>query len=94
MNVEKVLTAPRFPESHRKRSARPFYWSGYFGEGRRRSNVTPRFMNERSGLSLLFAVLLDASAGWRGIQISPLVRQQFGALRARSNGKPTIRTAA
>ena len=41
-----------------------------FGEGQRRSKVVPRFMNERSGLSLMFAVLVDASAAWRGVKIT------------------------
>jgi transposase-like protein len=56
--LEEVLTALRFPESHRKRIGTTNLLERLFGEGRRRSKVVPRFMSERSGLSLLFAVLV------------------------------------
>src|SRR5512141_1975157 len=58
-----------------------------FGEGRRRSNVIPRFMNEYSGLSLMFAVFVDAAAGWRGVKILPAVVQQLASLRTPNPGQ-------
>ena len=64
--LEECLTALRFPEPHRKRIRTTNLLERLFGEGQRRSKVIPRFMNERSGLSLMFAVLVHASAGWRG----------------------------
>jgi RNA polymerase sigma factor (TIGR02999 family) len=72
-DLEEVLTALRFPENHRKRIRTTNLLERLFGEGRRRSKVVPRFMSERSGLSLMFAVLVDASAAWHGIKISPTV---------------------
>jgi hypothetical protein len=47
-------------------------------EGRRRTKVIPRFINERSGLGLVFAVLMDASASWHGIKITTAVCQDLG----------------
>ena len=52
-----------------------------FGEGRRRSKIVPRFMSESSGMSLLFAVLVDASASWRGVKITAEVQKQLKVLR-------------
>jgi transposase-like protein len=70
-DLEEVLTALRFPESHRKRIRTTNVLERLFGEGQRRAKVIPRFMNERSGLSLMFAVLVDASASWRGVKSAP-----------------------
>ena len=47
--------------------------------------MIPRFMSEKSGLSLMFAVLVDASASWRGVKVIPAVSQQLEALRKGSN---------
>jgi hypothetical protein len=49
--------------------------------------VIPRFMNERSGLSLMFAVLVDASTGWRGVTMTPAIGQELDALRTSSKGQ-------
>jgi hypothetical protein len=38
-------------------------------------------MSERSGLSLMFAVLVDAAATWRGVKITPVISQELEALR-------------
>jgi hypothetical protein len=51
-------------------------------------------MGERSGLSLMFAVLVDASAGWRGVKITPAVSRELDALRTDSKAKPGVRLAA
>ena len=63
-------------------------------EGQRRSKVIPRFMNERSGLSLMFAVLVDASAGWRGVKITPSISRELDALMTDSKAKPGVGLAA
>ena len=86
-DLEEVLTALRFPEGHRVRIRTTNLLERLFGEGRRRTKVIPRFMNERSGLSLLFAVLVDASAGWRGLRMSPAAAEQLQALRNRAETK-------
>jgi len=93
-DLEECLTALRFPEPHRKRIRTTNLLERLFGEGQRRSKVIPRFMNERSGLSLMFAVLVDASAGWRGVKITPAVRNQLEELRTNSEGKGPALVAA
>jgi putative transposase len=70
-DLEEVLTALRFPESHRKRIRTINLLERLFAEGQRRAKVIPRFLSERSGRSPLFAVLVDASACWRGAKLSP-----------------------
>ena len=51
-------------------------------------------MNERSGLSLMFAVLVDASAGWRGVKITPAISCELDALMTDSKAKPGVRQAS
>ena len=92
--LEECLTALRFPEPHRKRIRTTNLLERLFGEGQRRSKVIPRFMNERSGLSLMFAVLVDASAAWRGVKITPAVSQELEALRTSSRAQVANRLAA
>ena len=52
-DLEEVLTALRFPETHRKRIRTTNLLERLFGEGRRRSKVIPRFLSEKSGLTLM-----------------------------------------
>ena len=75
-NLEEVLTALKFPLVHRARIRTTNLLERLFGEGRRRTiylcgarrqEIIPRFSSEASGLSLVFAVLVDASEGWRGV---------------------------
>jgi len=84
----------RFPEVHRKRIRTTNLLERLFGEGQRRSKVIPRFLGERSGLSLMFAVLVDASAGWRGVKASPAIALELQALRTNSGSQPATRLAA
>ena len=93
-DLEEVLTTLRFPDTHRKRIRTTNLLERLFGEGRRRSKVVPRFMSERSGLSLLFAVLVDASAGWHGVKITPASGRQLEALRPEPSVKASSRLAA
>ncbi len=93
-DLEEVLTALRFPESHRKRIRTTNLLERLFGEGQRRSKVIPRFMSEKSGLSLMFAVLVDASASWRGVKVSPASALELDALRTNSRSQPATRLAA
>lgn len=91
---EECLTALRFPETHRNRIRTTNLLERLFGEGQRRAKVIPRFMNEKSGLSLMFAALVDASAGWRGAKMTPAVSQELEALRTCSRGQIASRLAA
>ncbi len=81
-----VLTALRFPEPRRKRIRTTNLLERLFDEGQRRAKVIPRFMSEKSGLSLMFAMLVDASAGWRGVKITSTVQQRLAELRADTAG--------
>jgi len=80
-DLEECLTALNFPAAHRKRIRTTNLLERLFGEGRRRSKIVPRFMSESSGMSLLFAVLVDASASWRGVKITAEVQKQLKVLR-------------
>jgi len=91
---EEALTVLRFPETHRKRIRTTNVLERLFGEGRRRSKVIPRFMNEKSGLSLMFAVLVDASASWRGVKVTPAASQQLEAVRKDSKSGTSNALAA
>lgn len=52
------------------------------GEARRRTKVISTLPDERAGLSLVHAVLVDVSRRWRGIRISPADLETLNALRA------------
>lgn len=93
-DLEECLTALHFPESHRGRIRTTNLLERLFGEGRRRSKIVPRFMNESSGLSLMFAVLVDASANWRGVKINAAVLNQLEALQSNSQQKQITLKAA
>jgi putative transposase len=92
--LEECVAALRFPETHRKRIRTTKLLEPLFGEGQRRAKVILRFMNEQSGLSLVFAVLVDASAKWRGVKITPAVSPQLEGLRTDSEGKRATQVAA
>lgn len=54
-----------------------------FGETRRRVKVVGRLPGERSCLSLVWAVLDRATAGWRGVRVAPADARLLARLRAR-----------
>jgi len=68
-DLEECLTALKFPYVHRKFIRTTNLLERLFGEGKRRTKVIPRFTSEQSGLSLLYAVLVDASEGWHGLRM-------------------------
>lgn len=88
--LEECLRALRFPETHRKRIRTTNLFERLFGEGRRRSKVIPRFMSERLGLGLMFAVLVDAPAGWRGVNITPAISRKLDSLKIDSTAKRAV----
>jgi putative transposase len=91
---EECLTALRFLETQRKRIRTTNLLERLFGEGQRRCKVIPQFMNEWSGLSLICAVLVDASAAWRGVKIAPAISQEVEVLRTSSKAQETNLIAA
>jgi transposase-like protein len=69
-DLEECLTVLRLPEARRKRARTTDLLERLFGEGRRRSKVIPSFIEESSGMSLVFAVLTDVSSRWHGVRIT------------------------
>ncbi|GAA1750450.1 hypothetical protein GCM10009810_08550 [Nostocoides vanveenii] len=61
----------RFPAEHQKRIRHSNFIERTFGETRRRAKVIGRFPGETSCISLVWAVLDRASAGWRGLAMTP-----------------------
>ncbi len=51
-------------------------------EGRRHSNAMGPMGGEQSGLSLVYAVLVDVAKCWRGIRINADDLEKLDALRA------------
>ena len=61
----------RFPREHWNRVRHSNFIERTFGETRRRVKVIGRLPGEHSCLSLVWAVLDRASAGWRGFAMTP-----------------------
>jgi putative transposase len=61
----------RFPAEHHKRIRHSSFIERTFGETRRRTKVIGRLPGETSCLTLVWAVLDRASAGWRGLAMTP-----------------------
>ncbi len=72
----------RFPREHWKRVRHTNLIERTFGESRRRVKVIGRLPGERSCLSLLWAVLDRASAGWRGVDMNPANVRRLQRLRS------------
>jgi putative transposase len=60
----------RFPAEHHKRTRHSNFIERTFGETRRRTKVIGRLPGETSCLTLVWAVLDRASAGWRGLTMT------------------------
>jgi transposase-like protein len=61
----------RFPVEHHGRVRHSNFIDRCFGETKRRTKVIGRFPGETSAVSLVWAVLDRASAGWRGLTMTP-----------------------
>jgi len=61
----------RFPTEHHNRIRHSNFIERTFGETRRRVKVIGRLPGETSCLTLVWAVLDRASAGWRGLTMTP-----------------------
>ena len=49
---------------------------------------------DAKAVAVLCAVLVDASAGWRGVKITPALSRELDCLRTDSQAKPGVRLAA
>lgn len=78
----------RFPPEHHKRIRHTNLIERTFGETRRRVKVIGRLPGEASCLSLVWAVLDRASAGWRGLRYTPAITRALADIRHQLN-RPT-----
>ena len=81
-SLEECLMCLKLPESHHKRVRTTNALERLIEEGRRRTKVIHAVPDERAGLSLVHAVLVDVSRRWSGIKITPADRETLNALRA------------
>ena len=86
-DLEECLTYLKFPEAHWKAIRTSNLLERTFGEGKRRTKVVPRFPTESSALRLLYATLITASQGWRGIRVSPDIWLELELLRRQAFGE-------
>lgn len=81
-SLEECIACLKLPESHRRRVRTSNSLERLIEEARRRTKVISTLPDERAGLSLIHAVLVDVSRRWRGIRISPADLETLNALRA------------
>jgi putative transposase len=79
----------RFPREHWQRIRHSNFIERTFGETRRRVKVIGRLPGEHSCLSLVWAVLDRASAGWRGFAITPAGQRLLHDMRRTLHDPPT-----
>lgn len=79
----------RFPREHWTRIRHSNFIERTFGETRRRVKVIGRLPGEHSCLSLVWAVLERASAGWRGFTMTPAGLRLLADLRRALHDPPT-----
>jgi len=70
-DAEGLTAYLRFPAEHHHRTRHSNFIERTFGETRRRVKVIGRLPGETSCLTLVWAVLDRASAGWRGLTMTP-----------------------
>lgn len=86
---EQLTSYLRFPTEHHKRIRHSNLIERTFGETRRRVKVIGRLPGEASCLSLVWAVLDRASAGRRGLAMTPDSLRQLQDLRRALFDPPT-----
>jgi transposase-like protein len=79
----------RFPREHWPRARHSNFIERTFGETRRRVKVIGRLPGEYSCLTLVWAVLDRASAGWRGFTMTPAGLRLLADLRRSLHDPPT-----
>lgn len=70
-DLDGLLNHLRLPINHRKSARTVNLAERGFEEGRRRTKIIPRFLTEKSGLKLVYSVLIRASARWRRVTFTP-----------------------
>lgn len=80
-DFEACIQHLRCPAKHRKHITTTNLVERSFGEENRRSKVIPRFFTEKSGLKLVYAVLIRVERRWNKIKITFDEKAQILALR-------------
>jgi len=80
-SLAECLTCLKLPESHRRRVRTTNGLERLIEEARRRTDAMGPMASEASGLSLVYAVLVDVAKRWRGIRITPADLEKLARLR-------------
>lgn len=80
-DLEECLTCLKLPKQHQRYIRTTNLLERTNEETRRRVKVIPRFPTEKSGLKLMFAVLIRASSRWQGMRMLPAVKKQLDEIR-------------
>lgn len=86
---ESLTVYLRFPREHWNRIRHSNFIERTFGETRRRVKVIGRLPGEHTCISLVWAVLDRASAGWRGFTMTPAGLRLLADLRRSLHDPPT-----
>lgn len=81
-SLEECVTCLKPPEGHRRRVRTTNGLERLIEEVRRRTNAMGPAAGEWSGLSLIYAVLVDVAKRQRGIKIDPADLETPAALRS------------
>jgi len=79
-DFEACIAHLRFPIAHRRVIRTTNLLERLFGEERRRMKIVANAFGERAVLKLMYAALIRASEGWRGIVFKPLEAKQLEAI--------------
>ena len=80
-DLEACIQHLRCPAKHRKHITTTNLVERSFGEENRRSKVIPRFFTEKSGLKIVYSVLIRVAQGWNMVKITFDEKAQIMALR-------------
>jgi len=81
-DLDALLAHLRLPARHRINCRTTNLIERSFEEERRRTEVIPRFPDERSAMKLVFATLIRCSERWSRVSISDIERHQLKLLRS------------
>jgi transposase-like protein len=89
-DLEACLSFLRCPPLHFKRIRTTNLIERAFEEQRRRTKTIPRFWDEKSGLKLVFATLMQASERWQTVRMSEVELAMLRQLRRQLGLEPPV----
>lgn len=89
--LEETLCVLKFPATHRKSIRSTNLLERLLEESKRRTKVIPRFPTEKSCLSLVYAVLIDASSHWQRLRMTEKIVEELNGLRALVQKQKTLK---